>query len=396
MDRAEAADSASARDLNRLYDQTVPEMGFREYWHPICLAREIGARPLAVKPLGLPVALVRRNGKLFAVADECPHRGTPLSLGRHVFPGTNTITCCYHGFTYDLASGGCVGVLSDGPESPMVGKLRVRTYPVAECQGIVWIWTGEGAPVPLEEDVPFGLRSATVVRVLRRSVYGNWRWHIENTGNGHAFVLHRTSLYAQLRRFPGFATSCKPQLMVQGEDGEWLVDLGEIGWDADYPGLGRWPQRRKFLEGVMRDKFTPILGIRTQASLRLPCVTRVTHFPINDSLYYEWYVQTDPDHYLYFQISCGYGRSLAERAWFLARYYAWGRAVGLLGFNGQDTMVVGRSHDFVKRHGRWNPPSRLCRTDGFQLAWREYALKRARGVAPGAAAESNGAAGVAG
>jgi hypothetical protein len=32
--------------------------------------------------------------------------------------------------------------------------------------------------------------------------------------------------------------------MVQGEDGEWLVDLGEIGWNADYPNLGSWPRRR--------------------------------------------------------------------------------------------------------------------------------------------------------
>jgi len=93
MDGAEATEKVTpiSSDASHFYDRLAPEMGFREYWYPICLAREVGVKAPAVKPLGLPVALMRRNGKLYAVADECPHRGTPLSLGRYEFPGTNTL-----------------------------------------------------------------------------------------------------------------------------------------------------------------------------------------------------------------------------------------------------------------------------------------------------------------
>jgi phenylpropionate dioxygenase-like ring-hydroxylating dioxygenase large terminal subunit len=382
MERVEAAEKVTpiSPDVIHLYDRLAPEMGFREYWYPICLAKEVGVRPLAARPLGTPVALMRRNGKLYAVADECPHRGTPLSLGRYEFPGTNTITCCYHGFTYDLTNGNCVGALTDGPGSPIVGKMRVRTYPVAECQGIVWIWTGEGRPVALEEDVPIGMQRATVVRVVRRNVYGNWRWHIENPGMGHAFMLHRPTLYVLLRRFASYAKTCTPKLAVEGEDGEWLLDLGEVGWEAEYPNLGKWPRHGGLRERIIHDSYSPILGVTTKVSLRLPGITRVPHFPINDAMYYEWYVQSDPDHYLYFQVCCGYPQSLAERASFLLRYYAWGRPTGMIWFNNQDANMVGRSHDFAKRHGGWNPPSRLCRADAYQIAWRDYAVKRARGV----------------
>ena len=89
------------------YDRAV--LGFRNYWYPACRSKEVRERkPKAMKLLGDEVVFLRRNGKAYALADECPHRGTRLSRGKYEFPGTDTISCRYHGWTYDVTNGNCV------------------------------------------------------------------------------------------------------------------------------------------------------------------------------------------------------------------------------------------------------------------------------------------------
>ncbi len=120
------------------YDRAV--LGFRNYWYPACLSREVKERrPVAMKLLGDEIVFLRRQGQVYALADECPHRGTRLSRGKHEFPGTPTIACRYHGWVFDVTNGACVAALTDGPDSPVVGKVRVKTYPVQERKGFVWI-----------------------------------------------------------------------------------------------------------------------------------------------------------------------------------------------------------------------------------------------------------------
>ena len=79
----------------------------------------------------------RDGGQAYALQDRCPHRGIPLSIGEQVFPGT--FTCRYHGWTFDLKTGTLAAALTDGPDSPVCGKARVRTYELAERAGILWI-----------------------------------------------------------------------------------------------------------------------------------------------------------------------------------------------------------------------------------------------------------------
>jgi len=371
------------------YDEIAPEMGFREYWYPACLAKEISEKPLPMTLMGEPIMFLRRNGKLYALADECPHRGTRLSLGNCQFPGTNTITCVYHGWTFDVTNGKCVAALTDGPNSAVVNKVSARTYPTTECQGIVWIWMGHQKPVAPEEDIPPLFRQATIVKVVRRLAYGNWRWHVENPGMGHALMLHRSSLFMRVRTYPGFAKNIQPKLSDDGIDGTWLCEYcDDVGMAAEFPGLGVWPQPT-LGRGLVHEDMSPLHGVAAKVSLRLPGITRVTHFPINGAMYYEWFVQTDADHYIYFQVCCGYSKTLAERASFLARYHLWGHFSGMIRFNQQDLSMVANSQDFVNRHGSWNGPTKLYAPDCFQLAWRDYAARYARDIAKRPAATAN-------
>ncbi len=74
-------------------------------WKPICQVDDIpplGARRVA-RPQGIAVALFRTaDDQVFALLDQCPHKGGPLSQGI-VFG--QSVACPLHNWTVGLADG---------------------------------------------------------------------------------------------------------------------------------------------------------------------------------------------------------------------------------------------------------------------------------------------------
>ena len=282
------------------YDEAV--LGFRNYWYPAMPSRRLKRKPVGLQMLGEKVMIFRYGGKCYALEDRCPHRGVPLSVGRCEFPGTSTISCAYHGWTYDLTTGECVGAVTDGPDSPIVGKVGVRTYPVEERKGLVWVYIGDGKPPGFEEDVPEELleeRAVVEVRVTERT--GNWRLAAENgLDPSHAVYLHRDASLTFFRKFPAFKTNIVPEIA-----GKWVgYTQGKPTLECEYPGLGRWPQG----EWWKRSRGGP-----TKTQLRLPGVLRVNPFPAPGIVHYEWYVPVNERHHRFFQFSVNWTSGL--KAW---------------------------------------------------------------------------------
>jgi phenylpropionate dioxygenase-like ring-hydroxylating dioxygenase large terminal subunit len=114
-------------------------MWLRECWQVIAFAKEIGEAPLARTVCGEPIVLFRTSaGDAAALADRCPHRFAPLSLGRVV---GDQIQCGYHGLCFDR-HGACVRVPG---QDQVPAKARVKTYPLIERHSLAWIWLGEPA-----------------------------------------------------------------------------------------------------------------------------------------------------------------------------------------------------------------------------------------------------------
>src|SRR5881296_3813596 len=91
---------------------------------------------------GRPIVIYRdRDGVPAALADRCPHRGTPLSLGRVTGAG---IQCGYHGWTFDC-EGRCrvVPGLIGEPESR--GRA-CEAFAVVEQDGYIWVARAPGPP----------------------------------------------------------------------------------------------------------------------------------------------------------------------------------------------------------------------------------------------------------
>ena len=58
-----------------------------------------------VEVKGKQIALFNVNGKICAIDNTCVHRGGPLGEGS--LEG-NIVTCPWHGWQYDVASGACL------------------------------------------------------------------------------------------------------------------------------------------------------------------------------------------------------------------------------------------------------------------------------------------------
>ena len=93
-------------------------------------ARKLLDRPWLLMRLG--------NGSYAMLADRCPHRFAPLSMGERM---GDTVRCAYHGLGFD-AAGTCIHNPFGG-EPP--AAARVTSLPVVERYGALWFWPGDAA-----------------------------------------------------------------------------------------------------------------------------------------------------------------------------------------------------------------------------------------------------------
>jgi len=61
-------------------------------------------RARVVRAGGRDIALVRAGGRFVALSNTCRHRGGPVGEGE-VDAGAGTVTCPWHGWEYELATG---------------------------------------------------------------------------------------------------------------------------------------------------------------------------------------------------------------------------------------------------------------------------------------------------
>ncbi|MBB6255246.1 Rieske 2Fe-2S domain-containing protein [Nitrospirillum iridis] len=115
----------------------------KNQWYAAAWLAELGNTLVARRILDEPVVLFRdSDGKVVALADRCPHRLVPLSMGTLVDRG---IQCGYHGMVFDGA-GRCAHIPGQDKIPP---RAEVRSYPIAERYGIAWIWMGDAARADL-------------------------------------------------------------------------------------------------------------------------------------------------------------------------------------------------------------------------------------------------------
>ena len=115
------------------------------FWYRALRSDQVRARKLVPTTLlEIPLVLGRTDasssnpGAAFAMRDNCPHRGIPLSYGW--FDGKD-VQCSYHGWKFDACSAQCVEIPSLTKEDKLdPTKIRAGHFPCEERDGYVWVF----------------------------------------------------------------------------------------------------------------------------------------------------------------------------------------------------------------------------------------------------------------
>ena len=107
-------------------------------WYVAAMPADIEGKPLGRQICGQHMVFFRGpEGQVAALDDWCPHRGAPLSLGK-VCEGK--LVCGYHGLQM-----GCDGKTVSMPGQRVRGFPPVKSFPVVERHGFIWVWPGDPA-----------------------------------------------------------------------------------------------------------------------------------------------------------------------------------------------------------------------------------------------------------
>ena len=414
-DRTSAARRTADVQSRLTVRDSIPSEGLMEYWYPGILEKSIKSRrPVAINLLGQKVAFFRDGeGSVAALADPCPHRGASLSRGRCHFKGT--LTCPYHGWTFD-GQGECLAVLGEGTDSPMPGQssARARAFPTRTLKGVVFIWMGEGAPAPIEEDVPpeFFRRDALVMNSVT-TWKCNWRPAMENYLDAHVFYLHRNSgrlltmpyqrIRATLHRWDG-GTRPVTQVIngralavdrrafqslrgipqancaVQQDSVRQLAPEQARKQKDDFQysftslGGAKWPPTKiryyftNFLKIIRRPPSRLALEENPEwTMLHLPSTVRTDN---SNYIYTRLVVPVDAQQSRVFYFHTRYPVSTVSRPFYAALFIGFYNWLYDYNFSGQDARVV--EHQYYDTSESFSP------TDAVPIAWRKLVVGYAR------------------
>jgi phthalate 4,5-dioxygenase oxygenase subunit len=162
----------------------------RMYWQPAALVDELqGPRPVkAVRLLGEELVLFRDAQGIYGLIQRhCPHRSADLAYGRLEPRG---LRCLFHGWLFDT-QGRCLEMPAEPAGSTLFQDVRVRTYPIVERSGILFVYLAEGSPPCLPEFDCFVAPDSHTF-AFKGLIECNWLQALEvGIDPAHASFLHR-------------------------------------------------------------------------------------------------------------------------------------------------------------------------------------------------------------
>ena len=368
-------------------------LGLRNHWYAALFGEDLAeGKCQGETVLGERILFKRAGGTVYAIADRCPHRGVAFSARPECYT-ENTVTCWFHGFTFDVRDGSLVQIITE-PKSKLIGKLKHKTYPVREINGIVFVFIGDlDPPPPIEEDLqPMFLEEGLVFHhVTCNKVRGNWRIATENGfdaahiyGHRNAGMFQATDIPVPLSTYPSNKDMVE---LSDGDKGPWgLTKADDTNiWSAEIEGI---TIQAPNAEPEAPPNYDITVGIF------LPGVLQVTHFPAPHLMHLEWYTPIDEDHHKYFITHATRADSQEE----IDRFHTeneqfftpavWQNAESQTdpkgdgpnwGFNNFDAFSREQCHHAYHYEDFWHR-ERLFRPDYIIVQWRMLVSKRMRGT----------------
>jgi phenylpropionate dioxygenase-like ring-hydroxylating dioxygenase large terminal subunit len=168
---------------------------FRRYWLPALLSEELpeaDCPPVRLKLLGERMVAFRdTEGRLGLIDEFCAHRGVSLWFGRNEDCG---LRCPYHGWKYDV-TGQCVDVPSEPAESGFCQKIKLKSYPMIERGGVIWVYMGPADQQPSLPEYEFATVGPEQSYTSKRLQECNYLQAMEGgIDSSHVSFLHSGAL----------------------------------------------------------------------------------------------------------------------------------------------------------------------------------------------------------
>ncbi len=352
------------------------KLGFRNHWYPTLLSEELAEGEFkAHEILGDRLLLTRVDGEVFAVRDRCLHRGVPFSRKPECYK-KGTITCWYHAFTFEMATGKLVDIMTN-PRSNLIGKTGIAAFPVQEAKGLIFIFMGDAEPPELKEDVPPGfLDEDLCIRAVRQEVAANWRIGCENGFDSTHVFIHKDSILLNGNDIAlplGFVPTSRDTFKVVKEaDGpKGVYDLLAEHCEPVFEGT---VQGETVLTGHMGET-----RVASDISIWLPGVLRVDPWPDPSLTQFEWYVPIDEDRHFYIQTLGRKIASAGDKLEFDDEFDNKWKELALDGFNDDDIWAREAQQTFYKNDEAWYK-EQLFEPDRNISKWRQLASEHNRGI----------------
>ena len=174
--------------LTRVGPGTATGDFMRQYWIPAAKSEELVADgpPVRLVLLGEKLITWRdSSGRVGVMDHRCPHRCASLYYGRNEAGG---LRCVYHGWKYDVA-GNCLDQPNLPPHQVFADKVRAKSYPARERNGIVWTYMGPRKEPPPLPAIEASLIPGAQITFIQREC--NWLQAIEGEiDTSHFGFLH--------------------------------------------------------------------------------------------------------------------------------------------------------------------------------------------------------------
>ena len=164
------------------------------FWFPMGLSYGLKAdgAPARVRRIGENFVMFRStDGRVGVFRENCPHRGTSLTLARNE---DNALRCIFHGWKF-----GVDGKVKEVPTQPthqkeFCARVPLEAFVTREAGGLVWSWLGSGEPKAFPSFAFTKLTGNHVYPVYQTLNY-NWISHIEGqVDSAHLGQLHKSWL----------------------------------------------------------------------------------------------------------------------------------------------------------------------------------------------------------
>lgn len=118
-------------------------MNLKRFWYPILISKQLKKNKLIKAQIfGEPYVLYRdESNNPVCLEDRCPHRGTPLSLGK-IWNGQ--LECSYHGWRFG-ENGTCLKIPTLTLDKQIPGKAHARYRACIEKHGAIWVLPEAGS-----------------------------------------------------------------------------------------------------------------------------------------------------------------------------------------------------------------------------------------------------------